>query len=114
MARRPAAVAVSAQALKREPASIHPAEFREAEAAIEWYQQRSERAAERFVQELTELIRRIEREPDRSPIFHVGTRRAAFRRFPYFLVFREVATGVEIIAVAHGRRRPSYWHERLG
>jgi plasmid stabilization system protein ParE len=100
--------------LKREPASIHPAAVREAEAAIEWYQQRSERAAERFVQELTEMIRRIEREPDRFPIFHFGTRRAALRRFPYLLVFHETATRVEIIAVAHGRRRPGYWQERLG
>jgi len=57
------------------------------------------------------MIRRIEREPDRFPTFHFGTRRATLRRFPYLVVFREVATRVEIIAVAHGRRRPSYWQE---
>ena len=36
------------------------------------------------------------------------------RRFPLVIVFRKTAAGVEIIAVAHGRRRPGYWRERLG
>ena len=72
MAGRPTPVAISAPALKREPASIHPAALREAEAAIEWYRERSQRAAERFVQELVEMIPRIEQEPDRFPGSHFG------------------------------------------
>jgi hypothetical protein len=34
-------------------------------------------------------------------------------RFP-FLIAREAAAGVEIIAIAHDRRRPGYWRDRLG
>jgi hypothetical protein len=36
------------------------------------------------------------------------------RRFPFVIVFRETAFGLEIIAVAHGHRRPGYWRDRLG
>jgi toxin ParE1/3/4 len=42
-----------------------------------------------------------------------GVRRALVTRFPYALVYREVAEGaVEFIAVAHLRRRPKYWSGR--
>jgi hypothetical protein len=43
-----------------------------------------------------------------------GTRRMVLRRFPFVIVFRAAPAGVEIIAVAHGRRRPGYWRDRLG
>jgi hypothetical protein len=36
------------------------------------------------------------------------------RRFPFLLVFRITDVGVEIIAVAHGCRRPGYWRDRVG
>jgi hypothetical protein len=29
------------------------------------------------------------------------------------VVLRETSTGVEIIAVAHGRRRPGFWRDRV-
>jgi hypothetical protein len=34
-------------------------------------------------------------------------------RFPYLVVFREQTSGVEIIAIAHGHRRPGYWRNRV-
>jgi len=42
-----------------------------------------------------------------------NTRRVVLSRFPYIVVFRETVTEIEIVAVAHGRRRPGYWRERL-
>jgi hypothetical protein len=41
-------------------------------------------------------------------------RRAQLQRFPFVLLFR-VITGdmVEVIAVAHMRRRPGYWKSRM-
>jgi hypothetical protein len=44
--------------------SIHPAALHEAEFATEWYRQRSVRAAERFLDEVDRLLRRIEEHPD--------------------------------------------------
>jgi|SRR5579872_2457094 len=45
--------------------------------------------------------------------YEFGTRRIVLRRFPYLVVFRETTSGIEIIAVVHGRRRPGYWRDRL-
>jgi hypothetical protein len=36
------------------------------------------------------------------------------RRFPFVIIFREAAVRIEILAIAHGRRRPGYWRDRLG
>ena len=34
-------------------------------------------------------------------------------RYPYSLIYRIVAEGVQVIAVAHSRRRPGYWSGRV-
>jgi toxin ParE1/3/4 len=40
-------------------------------------------------------------------------RRLALRRFPFALIYRADAEAVRIVAVAHRRRRPSYWQLRV-
>jgi hypothetical protein len=34
-------------------------------------------------------------------------------RFPFSLVYRVLESEVEVLAVAHGKRRPGYWRSRL-
>jgi plasmid stabilization system protein ParE len=97
----------------RKPVVFDSAASAEAEAAFEWYRQRSERAAARFLDELEGAIEQISSSPNRLPIFEFGTRRMLLRRFPYFVVFRETATQLEVVAVAHGHRRPGYWRDRI-
>jgi plasmid stabilization system protein ParE len=92
---------------------IHPAALEEAEAATEWYRRRSMRAAEMFLDELDRAIARIGDHPGQFPEYAFGTRRMVLQQFPYAVVFREAAAGVEILALAHGRRRPGYWRERV-
>jgi len=43
----------------------------------------------------------------------LGLRAFPIRRFPYSLVASARDGAVVIYAVAHQRREPSYWHERL-
>ena len=97
-----------------ESVRIHPAALEEAAAATDWYAQRSRRAAERFLDELERALDQIARNPARYPLHEFGTRRMVLRRFPFVIVFRQTDAGLEIIAVAHGRRRPGYWRGRLG
>jgi len=47
------------------------------------------------------------------PTLAFNTRRVVLNRFPYLVVFRETTSEIEVVAVAHGRRRPGYWRERL-
>lgn len=95
------------------PVSIHPAALAEAEAAIDWYRSRSERAAKRFLDELSTAIERISNDPAQFMAVESGLRRLVLSRFPYVIVFREGASAIEIIAVAHGRRAPNYWRDRI-
>jgi plasmid stabilization system protein ParE len=92
---------------------IHPAALDEAEAAVDWYAQRSRRAAQRFLDQLDGAIDQIARNPSQCAQYEFGTRRMVLRRFPFAIVFREASAGIEIIAVAHSRRRPGYWQDRL-
>jgi plasmid stabilization system protein ParE len=92
---------------------IHPDALEEAKAAVEWYRERSPRAAESFVNELSGALQRISEHPGLYFLSEFGTRRVLLHKFPYLVVFRETANGIEVIAVAHGRRRPGYWRNRV-
>lgn len=48
---------------------------------------------------------RVERNPD--------IQRIRLERFPFHVLFRETPNGVQVLAVAHDRRRPTYWLNRL-
>src|SRR6266478_2872838 len=42
-----------------------------------------------------------------------GTRRFLLQRFPFSVVYREFPSKIQVVAVAHGHRRPGYWKSRL-
>ncbi len=94
------------------PVEFHPDAVAEARVAFEWYQVRNERAAGLFLAELDLAIARIAETPERWPLYLRGTRRFLLRRFPFGVVYRQVAETIQIVAVAHGRRKPGYWKER--
>jgi plasmid stabilization system protein ParE len=91
---------------------FHPAALQDAHEATAWYAERSVRAAIRFMDELDRLIERIAVSPDLFPAFDADLRRAIFRRFPFYIVYRAYDTSVVVLAVAHGKRRPRFWSDR--
>ncbi len=84
----------------------------EARVAREWYAVRSAAAASRFDAELERALEEILDAPDRWPIYDEGVWHFLLRRFPYMIVYREVGTSVQIVAVAHCKRKPGYWKGR--
>ena len=94
------------------PAWVHPEAIAEARGARQWYDARNAEAAEAFGAELDLAVARIEEAPRSWPHYLAETRRYLLRRFPFFVVFREVDDRVQILAVAHARRRPGYWRNR--
>lgn len=91
---------------------FHPAAVEEAQAARQWYKARSQSAADSFLAEPDGGIEAVSLAPERWPLFVHGTRRYLFRRFPFQLVYRVVKDSVQVVAIAHGRRRPRYWKLR--
>jgi len=91
---------------------FHPDAVEEAQAARQWYAERSQSAADAFLEELDHGIEAVAQTPLRWPLFKHGTRRYLYHRFPFQLVYRVASDRIEIVAVAHGRRRPGYWKTR--
>ena len=92
---------------------VHPEAVAEARAAAQWYRERSALAADAFLAELDRAIETIAENPEMQPHYVRGTRRYLLQRFPFYLVYREVAGKLEIIAIGHGRLRPGYWKNRI-
>lgn len=92
--------------------SFHPAADEELIEATEWYMARSQTAAFGFVREIERALARISEAPQRYPLTRFGRRRFVLLNYPYDVVFRIVGSDVEIIAVAHHKRKPAYWRSR--
>jgi plasmid stabilization system protein ParE len=92
---------------------IHPAAVAELKVAVTWYLERSETAALGFADEFDRGIQRILRSPQRWPAAEFGTRRFVMQRFLFAIVYRGTEPVVQVLAIAHGRRRPQYWKDRL-
>jgi plasmid stabilization system protein ParE len=92
---------------------FHESASAEFEAAFEWYYQRSEFVASRFAEEVSRAIAMINDAPKRWPTANHGTRKFLLQRFPFAVFYRELPFGIQVLAVAHGRRRPGYWKRRL-
>ena len=43
-----------------------------------------------------------------------GIRKAGLKRFPFHVIYQVAATQIVVLAIAHQRRRPSYWIGRVG
>ena len=91
---------------------FHPLAADEAQAAERWYRERNETASRRFQRELDRAIEQISERPESGSPYLGNTRRALLRRFPFFVVYRVRGGELEIVAVAHARRRPGYWRAR--
>jgi plasmid stabilization system protein ParE len=91
---------------------LHPLAADEAESSRAWYFQRSPSAAAAFLVELDVAMLQIREAPLRWPEFHRGYRRFVLHKFPFSVVYFARAGLLEVIAIAHHRRKPGYWTSR--
>ena len=56
---------------------------------------------------------RVHEQPRLYPMHLYGTQRAVLDRYPFSIVYRELLHEIQIVAVAHAKRRPGYWTHRL-
>jgi plasmid stabilization system protein ParE len=90
----------------------HPAAIEDAESARNWYTERSPFAARGFLLALDAAVDAVIEAPKRWPERSHGCRQYVFTsRYPFSLVYR-LSPDVEIVAVAHHRRKPQYWARR--
>jgi plasmid stabilization system protein ParE len=95
------------------PVTLHPDAEAEADRAFEWYWVRSESAAIGFDAAFRGAIATLRKSPQACSPFLKATRRIMLNRYPYFVVFRELPNAIQIVAVAHAKRRPGNWSSRM-
>ena len=89
----------------------------ELEEAAAWYEQQRSGLGGEFLEAVDDALAFIARWPDAgTPVPDVPpdlpVRRAPVRRFPYHVVYLEMTDAIRILAFAHDRRLPGYWHTR--
>lgn len=90
----------------------------EADEAAHWYDTRRPRLKEDFHAELELAWAAIEERCHGMPALEsysgpYDVRRHLLKRFPYVVIFAYDEQECLVVAVAHTRRRPLYWQDRL-
>lgn len=81
--------------------------------ALEFYRDESEALAGRLYDEIHRLIADICAAPRLYRVVAQPVRRHFGETFPYAVLYVEKPDHIIILAVAHFKRRPGYWRERL-
>ncbi len=74
---------------------------------------RSADASVGFIAAISDALDSISQAPQRWPKYLYGTRRFVLHRFPFSVVYLDDPDMVNIVAVAHHKRKPGYWKQRL-
>jgi plasmid stabilization system protein ParE len=95
------------------PLRFHPQAEQEYLTSLAWYRERSLIAATNFESAFDRAITRISEAPQRWPIYIADFRKYTLRQYPFNIVYQDFPSQIVIFAVAHGRRRPGYWRDRV-
>jgi toxin ParE1/3/4 len=91
----------------------------EAAEAAAWYEARRRGLGGEFRSELKVALDQLcegilPGSPWPSRLSDRGVRRVLMKRFPFSVVFVTMREEAVVLALAHHRRRPGYWRQRLG
>jgi hypothetical protein len=93
--------------------SYHPAAAIEVVKDVRYYNAQSPGLGTAFKDKVDHAVQRIAARPERFAPGSNGTRRCPLDRFPHRIVYRVESDVIRIYAIAHPKRSPSYWAERL-
>ena len=81
--------------------------------AFDWYAQRSPGAAIGFASEVDAAIDLVAAAPERFPETNAGCRSCALHRYPYRVIYYRSQDRLIVVAIAHAKRRPGFWRDRV-
>lgn len=89
-----------------------PAEEEMTEASV-FYEAATSGLGAGFLGEVQRVVNILREHPELGQPVGRGLRRALLHRFPFSLIYSVEVDAVLIVAVAHQRRRPEYWKNRI-
>lgn len=93
---------------------LHPQAEAELTSATLYYAKAASRSiALAFLAEFERVAELVEENQQLGTPSKAGLRVYPFRRFPHSIVYRESSAGPYVYAVAHQRREPGYWLNRV-
>ena len=93
---------------------LHPEAAREHEQQVAYYQERQRGLGQRYHLAFRRAVAAACATPTRFRIVREPQiRKVGLKGFPFDVVYREAGGDVQVLAVAHHRRRPEYWIGRL-
>ena len=90
----------------------HPEAARELTRSIGYYEEKSEGLGTEFLDEVENVIARIQTHPDSGTLLTDLDRRVLLNRFPFGIIYEVTEDILTIYAVMHLRRNPDYWKSR--
>ena len=85
----------------------------ELDDAFSWYEEQAVGLGFEFLDELDQALRLIVSFPELQPLVDNKVRRCLVNRFPYGIFFGISAETIIVVAVAHLKRKPAYWIQRV-
>lgn len=94
---------------------VTPGAQLELRAAAGWYSEREAGLGEDLVIEVDRTLATLVEAPQRNPSWREGMpyRKAFVHRFPYVVFYIETTDDVLVLAIAHRKRKPGYWLQRV-
>ena len=94
--------------------TFHPDAAAEYAEHVAFYKSLRAELGIRFHEAVKVVIANVCEMPARYPTeFPPAISRAKVQGFPYNVIFREVGGNIQVLALAHHRRRPLYWLSRI-
>ena len=94
-------------------AVFHPASQDEYDEILAYLGAEAPAVVEAFREEMIRTVAFIEEHPEAASVERGGVRCKLLRRFPYELYYVVERHLLRVLAVAHQKRRPGYWMDRL-
>lgn len=93
---------------------FHPAAEAEHLESVAYFESERAGLGASYLYEFEETMQLVCEAPHRYPVEKgADTRLIRMKRFPYKVYYREISGSVQVLAVAHQRRKPGYWQSRL-
>lgn len=81
--------------------------------AATYYEARMPGLGVLFLGALEEAVQNVQAHPEACQLVGSEIRRSRIKRFPYSLLYVAESDRIRVLAVAHQKRRPGYWRNRL-